>query len=84
MIIILAVISLHDFLISGVLRLPIALHISSLAYLRSLDRVVSSLEYVVPILFFAVMIVLFSIRQKQLGKACCHRPSGLGHIAIDH
>jgi hypothetical protein len=65
MIIILAVISLHDFLISDVLSLPIALQKSSLAYLRSLDRIVSSLGYIVPILFFAVLLIFFLIRRNS-------------------
>lgn len=63
MIIILAIISLHDFLISDVLSLPLALQHSSLAYLRSLDRIVSSLEYIVPVLFFAALLVLFLFRR---------------------
>ncbi len=59
MIIVLAIITLHDFLLSNTLSIPAALGRIALARLISLDRVVSSLEFIVPITIFAAMLILW-------------------------
>jgi hypothetical protein len=61
MIFVVALITLHDFLLSDALSLPLALQRSTLAELRSLDRVISSLEFLVPIVIFAVMLILWMV-----------------------
>jgi hypothetical protein len=65
MIIVLAVLSLHDFLLSDVLSLPVIIGSSPIAQLRSLDVVVSSLEFIVPILILGAMLVLWIIRRNN-------------------
>jgi len=59
MIIVVVLITLHDFLLSDALSLPIVLRRSTVSQLRSFDRVASSLEFVVPIAFFVVMLFLW-------------------------
>jgi len=59
MIIVVILITLHDFLLSDALSLPLALKHSTLAQLRALDKVASSLEYILPILFFACMLIMW-------------------------
>jgi hypothetical protein len=63
MIIVVALITLHDFLLSNALSLPLVLRRSSQAQLRALDTVASSLEFIVPIVFFIAMFVLWIIRR---------------------
>jgi hypothetical protein len=63
MIVVLALITLHDFLLSDVLSLPAVLHHSSLVKLRSLDNVASGLEFVVPVVVFTAMLVLWLARR---------------------
>ncbi len=63
MILVLALITLHDFLLSNVLSLPQALHHSRLIQLRSLDVIASSLEFVVPSLLFTAMLALWLARR---------------------
>jgi len=59
MIIVVVLITLHDFLLSDALSLPVVLRRSTVSQLRSFDRVASSLEFVVPIAFFVVMLFLW-------------------------
>jgi hypothetical protein len=59
MIIVLAVITLHDFLLSDALSLPTALGRIAIMKLRSVDRVESSLEYVIPVVLFVAILVLW-------------------------
>jgi hypothetical protein len=59
MIFLIALVSLHDLLLSDALSIPIALKNSSLLHFRAWDRILSSLEYFVPVLIFAVMLVLW-------------------------
>ncbi|HTX91498.1 MAG TPA: hypothetical protein VMC09_09790 [Anaerolineales bacterium] len=63
MIIVLALITLPDFLLSGLVSLPVALHRSTLAQLRSLEHVASTLEFWVPVVLFAAMLILWLIRR---------------------
>ncbi len=63
MIVVVALITLHDFLLSNALSLPLALRHSTLAQLRALDKVASGLEYILPILFFTIMLILWLARQ---------------------
>ena len=63
MIVVLAIITLHDFLLSDVLSLPSVLRRSPLVQFRSLDRVASSLEFLVPAVVFATMLVLWLTRR---------------------
>jgi hypothetical protein len=65
MIFVVALITLHDFLLSDALSLPLAVQRSTLAELRTLDRVVSSAEYLVPIVFIAAMLLLWLIRRNE-------------------
>ena len=58
MIFVVVLISLHDFLLSDALSLPFALRHSTLLQFRSWDRVMSGLEYLVPIIIFVAMILL--------------------------
>ena len=60
MIIVLAIITLHDFLLSNTLSIPTALGRIALVRLISLDRVESSLEFIVPIVIFAAMLILWA------------------------
>jgi len=59
MIIVLAIITLHDFLLSNTLSIPGALGRIALAKVISLDRVASSLEFIVPITILAIMLILW-------------------------
>jgi hypothetical protein len=58
MIIVLALITLHDFFLSNVLSLPLALHRSNLVAVSSLDKIATSLEFLVPIILLIAMIIL--------------------------
>ncbi len=73
MIIVLAVITLHDFLLSDVLSLPLVLRHSPLAQLRSLDHIASGLEFLVPLVVFTAMLILWLTRrnawERRLGIA---------------
>ncbi len=59
MIVVVALITLHDFLLSNALSLPFVLKRSSLVQLRALDTIASSLEFLVPIVFFLAMFLLW-------------------------
>jgi hypothetical protein len=59
MIVVVMLTTLHDFLLSDVLSLPLALKRGTLAQLRSLDQLASSLELVVPVAIFAIMFILW-------------------------
>ncbi len=63
MIMALAVISLHDFLLSNFVSLPAAFHRSTLIALSSIERVATSLEYIVPIVSFVVLLILWLTRR---------------------
>jgi hypothetical protein len=63
MIIALGLISLHDFLLSNFVSLPVALHRSTLILLSSMDKVATSLEYLVPIVSFVVLLILWLTRR---------------------
>ena len=63
MIIALALITLHDFLLSNFVSLPVALHRSTLVVLSSTDKVATSLEYLVPIVSFIVLLILWLTRR---------------------
>jgi len=65
MIFVVALITLHDFLLSDALSLPLALQRSTLAELKALDRIVSSAEFVVPIVFIGVMLLLWLIKRNE-------------------
>ena len=65
MIIVLAIITLHDFLLSNTLSIPGALGRIALVRLISLDRVASSLEFIVPIAILATMLVLWFTESDQ-------------------
>jgi hypothetical protein len=65
MIIVLAIITLHDFLLSNTLSIPGALGRIALARLISLDRVASGLEFMVPIAILASMLVLWFTESDQ-------------------
>ena len=65
MIIVLAIITLHDFLLSNTLSIPAALGRIALARLISLDRVVSGLEFIVPITIFTAMLILWFREQDR-------------------
>ncbi len=52
-------ITLHEFLLSDVLSLPLAFRRGTLAQLRSLDVVISGLEIAVPVAIFALMFILW-------------------------
>ena len=58
-------ISLYDFVLSDALSLPSALRHSTLLQLRALDRVVSGLEYLVPIVVFLLMLILWLMRRNN-------------------
>ena len=59
MIFVVALITLHDFLLSDALSLPLALQRSTLTQLRALDQVVSSAEFLVPLVFVVAMLILW-------------------------
>ncbi len=59
MIIVLAIITLHDFLLSNTLSIPFALGRIALARLISLDRIESSLEFIIPIGILVAMLILW-------------------------
>jgi hypothetical protein len=61
MIVVVALITLHDFLLSNAVSLPFILKRSSLVQLRALDTVASSLEFLVPIVFFTAMFLLWTM-----------------------
>jgi hypothetical protein len=63
MIIALALITLHDFLLSNFVSLPVALHRSTLVAFSSMDKVATSLEYLVPIVSFIVLLILWLTRR---------------------
>ena len=63
MIFVTALITLYDFLLSDALSLPLAIKRSTLAQLRSYDIVASGAEFVVPIVFFAAMLILWLSRR---------------------
>jgi hypothetical protein len=65
MIIVLAIITLHDFLLSDTLSLPAVLGRIALLRLISLDRVASSLEFIVPIAILAAMLILWFTERDQ-------------------
>ncbi len=59
MILALGLISLHDFLLSNLVSLPAALHRSTLVALRSMDKITTSLEYIVPVISFIILVILW-------------------------
>jgi hypothetical protein len=59
MIVVVMLTTLHDFLLSDVLSLPLALRRGPLAQLRALDAVASGLELAVPIIVFVLMLGLW-------------------------
>jgi len=65
MIIVLAIITLHDFLLSSTLSIPAALGRIALARLISLDRIESSLEFIVPMGILAAMLMLWLAERDQ-------------------
>ncbi len=65
MIIVLVIITLHDFLLSNTLSIPGALGHIELVKLISLDRVASSLEFIVPIAILAAMLILWFTEMDQ-------------------
>jgi hypothetical protein len=75
MIVVLVLITLHDFLLSDVLSLPAALHHSQLVKVRSLDTFASGLEFLVPAVVFTAMLVLWLTR-RNAGE----RHLGIGYL----
>jgi hypothetical protein len=63
MIFVIALITLYDFLLSDALSLPVVLRRSSAAQWRALDQVASGVEFLVPIVFFAAMLILWLIQR---------------------
>ncbi len=63
MIIVLALITLHDFLLSDVVSLPAVLRRSTLAQIRSLEHVAAGLEFIVPAVLFTMMLALWLARR---------------------
>jgi hypothetical protein len=61
MILVMALISLHDFMLSDALSLPGALQRSTVGELRAFDKIASGLEFVVPLAMFGILIVLWLI-----------------------
>src|SRR5690349_4950799 len=57
-----ALITLHDFLLSNALSLPFAIQHSTLVQWRTFDRLVSGLEFLVPTVVFAIMFILWLLR----------------------
>jgi hypothetical protein len=68
MIIILALISLPDLLLSNYVSLPLALQRSELVQVRAAVNLASALEYLVPILLFIPMLVLWVIQRNRLSR----------------
>ncbi len=65
MIVMVVLITLHDLLLSNILSIPFIIRKSPLAQLRSLDSVASSLEFIVPIVFFLAMFVLWLLERNE-------------------
>jgi hypothetical protein len=65
MIVVLTIVTLHDFLLSNTLSIPAALGRIALVRLISLDRVESSLEFLVPIGMFAAMLIFWFTERDQ-------------------
>jgi hypothetical protein len=63
MIVVLVLITLHDFLLSDVLSLPMVLHRSALVRVRSLDAVATSVEFLVPLVLFSAMLILWLLQR---------------------
>lgn len=63
MLVVVTLITLHDFLLSDAMSLPLAFQRTTLGKLRALDRVASSLELVVPVVIFVVMLLLWLLRR---------------------
>ena len=61
MILVVALITLHDFLLSDSLSLPLALQHSPLARARYWDKIVSGSEFLIPVIVFSAMIILWLI-----------------------
>lgn len=59
MIFVVVLITLHDFLLSDSLSLPLALQHSTLAQARYWDKIVSGAEFLVPVVIFAGMVILW-------------------------
>jgi len=59
MIVVVMLLTLHDFLLSDVLSLPGAVKPGLLLQLRGLDHLASNLELVVPVAVFAIMFILW-------------------------
>lgn len=59
MIVVVMLMTLHDYLLSDVLSLPLALRRGTLEQLRSLDQLASNLEYAVPVTIFGIMFILW-------------------------
>lgn len=66
LILVIGLLTLHEFLLSDAMSLPLALRRSNLAELSSLDRIVSGLEFLVPIVIFAAMVILWLTRRNAL------------------
>ena len=65
MIFVVALITLHDFLLSDSLSLPLALQHSTLAIARYWDKIVSGAEFMVPLIIFTAMIVLWLMGRNE-------------------
>ena len=65
MIVVVVLITFHDFLLSSALSLPHVLRHSTVAQLRTLDTLVSTLEFLVPIAFFVVMVIMWLARKNE-------------------
>ncbi len=65
MIVAAAIVTLYDFLLSDAMSLPLALQHSQVGQLRALDKVASGLEYLVPIVVFATILVLWLISRNE-------------------
>jgi hypothetical protein len=65
MIVVVVLITFHDFLLSNALSLPLVLLHSTVAQLRTMDTLVSNLEFLVPIVFFVVMVILWLARRNE-------------------
>lgn len=61
MIVVVILITLHDLLLSNTLSLPLVLRHNTLAQLRALDIVESSLEFWIPVTFTIAMFILWLI-----------------------
>ena len=65
MIVVVVLITFHDFLLSSALSLPLVLRHSTVARLRTLDTLVSNVEFLVPIAFFVVMVIMWLARKNE-------------------